>query len=361
MHLIDDVSQQHNNNSSLTNSPSHSIDRVTGTIYLTSQCHNNPKRVGFGYLYVKSDQSNHTTNKNGWYSAQGATTVEARLDGRYCSVFDCLREEQGMQQLLYAGPPTFDWNKSLNIGFDDKDFRSLMAFYHVTSAYNKFIDVVTEPLLNSLDNQSILKPMHVSLNESVALADEAVWDGQSCRIRFGINVPFVLDSLVTFHEYGHAIIDLITGDLESGMGLFPTLNDASSDEEMLAVAVCEAYADYLACSFQNYPKILENSMYERDLNVPNVYDPSLPRDDPYRDSLPLSTGLWELRDRIGQSTVDQGVIRTLFLLRERPHTIRTHSLQDAVLSLIEVDQVLNPPPKNNTKVIAEVFKQRGIL
>lgn len=330
-----------------------SSDRVTGTVYQTSRCRNDHATVGFAHLYVETPAGRQTTDADGWYSAQGVDAVEARLHGLYCRVQNRWREGNGLPQIRYTGPPTFDWNRSLGIGFNDREFRDLMAYYHVTLARQRFGCLLSEPLIEALDSESWLSEMRVIVDETGWWANNAAWDYERHRIRFGANVPFVLDSIVTFHEYAHAITDLITAP-----SLFPTILDATSADELLAVAVCEGYADYLACSLKDHPKVLECTSDVRHLDQPTVFDPAAARE-PYCDSLALSTGLWELRGTLGHSVVDRWIIQSLLDLRTSSREVRTFGLTDAALAAIRADEVINVGA--NVATIESVFIQRGIL
>jgi len=104
--------------------------------------------------------------------------------------------------------------------------------------------------------------------------------------------------------------------------------------------------------------MLEGTPDARNLNQPVVFNPGQPRA-PYRDSLSLSTGLWELRDMLGRPIVDGWVVQSLLNLRASPHELQTFGLRDAVLAAIRVDEAINAGA--NVAAIEDMFIQRGIL
>jgi hypothetical protein len=337
-------------------------DRVTGNILQTSYCRGDYVPVGFGYLFIETPVGRKITNSEGCYCAKGVNQVKASLHGLYSQVRNRRKECSKLSQIKYIGPPTFNWNNYLLIGCfqNSGDFRDLMAYYHVTLARQLFGSLLTEGLIKALDIESWLPEMEVIVDEVGPWANNACWCLTQHQIRFGESVSFVLDSTVTFHEYAHAIIDLITGE-----PFFPrrSYNSKLSEIEQLAATTSEGYADYLACSLKNHPVVLECTSFARYLDKPVKFDPAKPRDI-YQDSLSLSTGLWTLREELKKTqpqtqVVDKLVVQSLLDLRALPGKIRKFGLTDAALAAIKADNDINAGV--NIAIIEEIFKQRGIL
>lgn len=317
--------------------------------------------VGFPQLYVTTSSSRQISSDDGRYPSDGATRVEATLSGRYCHVTNRAREDRGHAPVRYLGPPTFHWNKALKIRADSETFRDLMAYYHVTCARRHFDALLHELFVSiqALDKAAWLVELPVIVDEAEGwIADNAAWERsvKLRRLRFGANGPFVLDSVVIYHEYAHAIIDVVTGE-----PYFPSAyRPEYTNTEKLATAVCEAYADYLACSLRDHAIVLEGAPRARRLDHPVRFEPAASRN-AYRDSLALSTGLWELREhkRLGRKVVDALVVQSLVELRASSHRLSSISPSDAARLAMKVDDLLYGSV--HLDVIEGVFWNRGLL
>lgn len=328
---------------------------ITGVIYLTSKHRSDLTEVAFGHLKVRCAGSLCITGSGGYYDALGAKTIRARLEGVWCSIFNRQTDEAGRFQVRYSGRPSFEWCNALGVAPDDAVFRDLMAYYHVTSARVEFDSLLPQSLKEELRWGSWLREARVIVDETYSeRARSVAWNYTESQFHFGSRVSWVLDSLVIFHEYAHAVIDLITGE-----SLFPSASeDGLGRPERLAAATCEAYADYLACSLKNYPVILKGGSYARDLRRCARYDPdSESEPQPHRDSLPLSTGLWALRRRLGKSTVDRLVIHTL--AHGGIVNFREFTLSRAAEAIGKADEETNAG--RHVLAIRRVFHKRGLL
>lgn len=326
---------------------------ITGNIYLTSRHCSDLTDVGFGHLKVRCAGWIRITDSDGFCDAQGAEAVRARLEGVWCSIFNRQTDEAGRLQVRYCGPPSFEWCKALGVTPHNAAFRDLMAYYHVTRAREAFDSLLPQTLKEELHWDSWLKEVRVVVDETyLERARSASWNYTESQFHFGSRVSWVLDSLVIFHEYAHAVIDLLTGS-----SLFPSASeDDLKKHEKLAAATCEGYADYLASSLKNYPVILKGGPHARDLRRRSRFDPNL-EPQPHRDSLSLSTGLWALRRHLGKNIVDRLVIHTL--AHGDTVNFREFTLTRAAQALVKADEETNAG--RNASAIRRVFYRRGLL
>ena len=330
-------------------------DVVTGTVFLTSQAVGDLETVAFPHLSVWSGSDRWVSDDHGRYDAGSRNRVSARLEGRYARVWDRNRQRLGEDQLKYTGRPSFNWNRALGIHTGRSDFACLMAYYHVTRAHEDFCRLVGRSSLSSIDSDGWLEELQVVINEAPELEQNACWDFGNVRIVYGAGAACANDSLVTYHEYSHAVIDLFTDTL------FPTVSpgDAASDKEREAAAVCEALADYLACSLKEHPKVLQGEPDERVLATPHVLQGT---GHLHADSLALSSALWKLGDqrKPGRTVVDQWVVEILRRLRTSPQLIRTFGFAEARQMLIDIDRDDPNSRGGYGSLIAEVFHKHGI-
>jgi hypothetical protein len=245
----------------------------------------------------------------------------------------------------------------LSIEKSDSEFGGLMAYFHVTWARLRFASLLATHSFAIPAGPDWYKEIRIVVDENgIDWSRNAFWDGELERIVFGVAVDYVSDSLVTYHEYSHALIDLIFNP-----HAFPTVYDPNSPVgELLATAANEGLADYLACSLKDYPIVLDGFQGARDLNVPFRFNPLGPRD-AHEDSKALSTGLWELRqdNGVGVTVVDRCVLETLFQLRKRQEEPTNFGLKEAAHEMLDVDRKVFSG--SHVARMVEVFDARGIL
>ncbi len=338
-----------------------SFDTVSMEVYPLSETRGDSKSVGCPHLYVTLPSSTETTDFGGTYMAPGVAQVAAKLKGEFADVSN---RRPGPPRLEYAGHPTFDWNRALGITCSDNRFRDINAYYHVTRA--RVLAERSAPPHRRALLARLLRDVKVVVDRDEiepALrgtwrdrSQNAWWDRELEQIQFGSKVRYALDSLVIFHEYAHGIIDKITDESH-----FPLVYEPGHQmENYLPTAVCEAFADYLACTLADWPIVLEGTRAARNLSTPTIFN-SIPVGDPHAYSLSLSSGLWELRQSnlVGREVADLWVWETLFELRKSPHRLRSFGLHEAVNELIQRDRQLTA--RKHASHIVNVFRARALL
>jgi len=313
----------------------HPAGKVTGSVYKTNAAVADLVNVGFPHEYVWDDTDILVTDETGHFSPGGTSSIGSMLRGQCARTFDAKREADGSGQIGHHGAPVFHWNTVLGIADGDMDFRNLMGYYHVTDAHARFCSLLGESIFAKLDGQDWAHELDVYVNDQADDQDTACWNAEEGRIRFGEGVPYILDSLGIFHEYAHLVIDAFTYPV-----VFPSLEeDPLNVKEREAISVCEAFADYLACTVKDYPKVLEGEgPYERDLRLVHEYQPS---EGVYSKSLALSSALWALRtdeDTVGREAMDNWLVGSLWRLRAAQHRVREFGLVECRLMLLEIDQ-----------------------
>lgn len=322
--------------------------RVTAVVYMTSRHRGDSLVVGMAFLRVVVIGGSDFTDHEGWYETpQNTSNVGAALVGKYCEIV------LGGQAaaVRYYGAPTFQWNRGPD---DGPELRCVMAYHHVTTARRAFEERLRLLDIGEAQVENVLSPIAVRVDDHrQGWCDCAGWDAANDRIVFGNGVEYVLDAVAIYHEYAHAVIDRLTEER------FPCGYDHSGQGPAAsATSVCEAFADYFACSMKNHPKVLEGSEGERDLSV----RVRLERDtvqDVYEQSTALSSGLWELRGRFGAKVIDELVLRCLLELRSLNRDLDDCDLESAALTMIDVDRRWYS--SQHIAEIAEVYRERNII
>lgn len=311
------------------------------------------RHVGTPFIYMTYLKTSHCADERGWCLRDGTSRVSVRLAGRYARIENAARENAGAEQLHYQGAPVFNWNLALKIRVGDPAMRDLMAYFHTTDARLRFENLFSRATLSALDVNNWLSELPVVVDGQGEWANNAYWDGENHQLVFGENVPHVLDSLVIFHEYAHAVIGAVLQP-----GRFPSAYDVTTPViERLATATSEALADYLACTVKQDPLMLRGSKNARPLNVPVVFDPASERE-PHRDSLALSTALWEFREAFGARTVDELVLALLLSLSKSRWRLKTFVLTQAAYEFVTLDRKLFHG--DHAAQMIQVFKNRRI-
>ena len=326
--------------------------RITGKVYATSETVGDLRLVGFPHENVWCGECQLYTDNGGWYDTPRDRHVRTYLHGRHARVSCAQRSRDGSDQVVYEGPAPLHWNRHLRITTGHPDFDALMAYYHVTRARDAFSALVGEEVLGLRDANNRggpwLTPMHVTVNAGPEVTGRAHWDADDGEIR--IRPAYAKDALLIYHEYAHAVTDLLTGPSP-----FPYEDETGSQPE--AVAVSEAIADYLACSLKKHCRMLGGFPHERCLTGDHRYQHT---GEAHADSLALSSSLWELRGHLKAGKVDGWVIEMLHRLRLLPAMLRNLTFQDVRALLIDIEQ--EDPDSGGTRgpLIAAVFSKHGI-
>ncbi len=330
--------------------------RVSAHLYLTSAHRNDLQKVGLRDHYVSVRSVQMCTDRKGYFDANGDKSVEASLEGRHAKVIDRRRVHLGLAPIQYVGSPRFNWNKALKISKTSMEFRNLMAYYHTTEAHEAFCTLLTPQYLTSLDALQWLSGLHVLVNERQPsdVRRTACWDRIRTRILFGEDVSYALDSLVIYHEYAHAIVDMITRPCGE---FFPSDRQAQTPQEREAAAISEAFADFLACSMKDTPVMFEGyHSLVRDLEQPHVFNAT---GNPYVDCQALSSALWQLRKAVGKSVVNRWIIEVVLHLRVCGGLWSLRFL-DVRNMLLGVDEVENGQVSNHRHLIIRTCEDHGI-
>lgn len=125
----------------------------------------------------------------------------------------------------------------------------------------------------------------------------------------GSTIDYAYDTDVVIHELAHLIVSSSLGPSWSA--------DGSHGPRVEANALNEAIADYFACAFMGEPRLAEYAGAHREQIRALDGDATCRRDlygEPHYDSLPVSQGLWEVRESLApadQRLLDQAVLDSL--------------------------------------------------
>jgi len=117
------------------------------------------------------------------------------------------------------------------------------------------------------------------------------------EVRFGDLLEFAKEDKIIYHEFNHAVQDVINSELES-----------STDQEG---AITEGTADYFAGSYTGRPRIVESITNDEDI-IRDMEDPKIVNYDQFLAESPgahdggelIAAVLWDLRSVLGSSTTD---------------------------------------------------------
>ncbi|MGJ5819936.1 hypothetical protein [Paludibaculum fermentans] len=304
--------------------------RATGVVFDTNRHRRDVVEVGLGFLrVVLSDGSHRVTDSDGWYDVPSNLHVRGSLEGEYCTVFKWHVHEDGRRQLYHRGSPYFQWNKSSR---DNYRLRSAMAYHHATCARHKFSSLLKREGF-STSHSNVLAHIKIIVDDASEYWSRwSGWDSTNGLIRFGRDVPYVLDAVAIYHEYAHCVIDFLTND---GFPCAYSRND--SDADRAATAVCEGFADYLACSLKEYPVVLQGEK-DHERALASSASGVISTDDVYSISLGLSRGLWRLREELGAELVDGLVVHSLVEISRFSQGCSDSTLLSSIETMISVDE-----------------------
>ena len=214
-------------------------------------------------------------------------------------------------------------------------YDEVMVYYHITemTAYLKSIGV----------DLNLKKPTVATVHYNDD--DNSFYSPARKELFFGDGgVPDSADADIILHEFGHAIVDHLSG-LEGGWG-------------SQGSAMHEGYGDYVAASFFNDPEIGEwdSSAYTEDGFLRNVNNQKKFPDDMthngHDDGEIWSGTLWDLYQTVGKDVSDRLVYHSLRFLPQDAN------FRDGLVAILSAEETLF---KGKFKKAAiKVFEKRGI-
>ncbi|MFM8269789.1 MAG: M36 family metallopeptidase, partial [Pseudomonadota bacterium] len=207
--------------------------------------------------------------------------------------------------------------------------------------------------------------------------DEGTIDHCLVFFRYGNDSPcaqganpggsFAREALIIVHEYQHYVTDMISG-IEFG----------SKKSIRVGDAIHEGYSDYFGATYALQKALVETpsltdsqkttistvggyafredaKSYRRNLESKKVFSPSISYDEPHTPGWVWGSALWELRDRIGNSTlVDLIALKSLYYLSTTPGFI------DSVEALVQADKSITGG-RNEATIRTLFFDERKFL
>ena len=219
---------------------------------------------------------------------------------------------------------------------DSSHYDEVMVYYHITemTAYLKSIGV----------DLKLQKPTTATVHYNDD--DNSFYSPARKELFFGDGgVPDSADADIILHEFGHAIVDHLSG-LEGGWG-------------SQGSAMHEGYGDYVAASFFNDPEIGEwdSSAYTEDGFLRNVNNQKrFPEDmtnNGHDDGEIWSGTLWDLFQTLGKEVSDRLVYHSLRFLPQDAN------FRDGLVAILSADETLFKGKFK--KSVIKVFGNRGIL
>lgn len=202
------------------------------------------------------------------------------------------------------------------------------------------------PFLHFNDSSSVFFNLRdVSHNDSPNNLDEEdnPWF-PSQKKRYHLN-PAAWDSSVIVHEYQHHV----TSTFIKSSFFYNDARRHMTHKYLMIDVLHEGYSDYLALSYLS--SFLHENIhiigsyifddvpwFQRDLVPIQPFENTEPFRDPHRTGLALSSGLWDLRMRLGNEKIDSIVILSLYKLGQKNK--KELSFIDIVESLVDSDQDL---------------------
>jgi Zn-dependent metalloprotease len=274
-----------------------------------------------------------------------ADVWSVRTDG--CAMQD-VRLSQAADDRFTAGP-------------GDPRFDEQMLYYHVTRAHDYFrssfgftgrdhpLRVVAH--VPELDGNGC--PAGGMDQAMYSPSADALFFGDGTGYANGGHHPYSRDADVIDHEYTHAVVDRIVGNLSGEVNY-----------NIFGQALEEGYADYFACTINNDPdmgeytaalirgmRCLENShRYPDDVIYPTFHGP-----EPHWTGMIWGGACWDLRKALGAAVADQLVFHSIYYQSDDGSA----DLQTGAMGVLQADQELYGG--EHQAVIRQVMQRRGLL
>ncbi|MCJ8346344.1 M36 family metallopeptidase [bacterium] len=217
---------------------------------------------------------------------------------------------------------------------DNSHYDEVMVYYHITNFHNYLKELGVK-----LPKTSIKATVH--FNDD----DNSFYNPQKKELFFGDGgVPDAHDADIVLHEYGHSLVDALSG-LQGGWG-------------SQGGAMHEGYGDYFAASFFGDPYIGEwdSSAYSEDgylrtLKNAKVFPDDLEQE-VHADGEIWSATLWDLWNKLGRKVSDVLVYHSLSFLPQDA------IFKDCLTAILSADATRFDV--RYRKDILRVFFRRGI-
>ncbi|PCJ19901.1 MAG: hypothetical protein COB02_06870 [Candidatus Cloacimonadota bacterium] len=217
---------------------------------------------------------------------------------------------------------------------DNSHYDEVMVYYHITNFYNYL-----KTLGVKLPKNKIKATVHFNND------DNSFYNPQQKELFFGDGgVPDAHDADIILHEYGHSIVDALSG-LQGGWG-------------SQGGAMHEGFGDYFAASFFGDPNIGEwdSSAYSKDgylrtLNNAKVFPDDLEQE-VHADGELWGATLWDLRKKLGQKVTDTLIYQSLSFLPQDA------IFKDGLTAILSADTTRFKG--KHKKTILKAFFRRGI-
>ena len=281
--------------------------RITGQVYLTIPEARLTSK-GFPHEYVEAEDNKYVTDVCGFYAPNPPVQeIITRLAGKFVTVLDYPKNKSGQPQLTYTGKPSFEWNQKWNNDTNSPHFNEAMAYYHINHAHD-FFEELSDGMIDATDPLPDLSEVKAFVNVTAPeFRYNACWNSGTRAFLFGDGALYCHEAAIIYHEYAHAVMDKVF----QGQDILPY--------QKMPGAMCEAYADYFACSMIDDSeiggtvgccrKLDNNAQFLNDFR-PCIYQPSIKNDYGYvHENCKIYGGaLWDIRKALIDSySKDEGV------------------------------------------------------